>query len=162
MPNLQTRMLSKIDTLENWTSNNPILLNKEFGYIVNQDTKQIQLKIGDGITNFNNLPIYEFASQPKQCGVIGSATGTSAVNFENIYDELYVKIIYNTSYTSQFYLIKNCLSSTKKYYVEGWYTSYFNSGKVRIMATNTSIQIAEATLNGSNVADNCTIIVYGK
>ena len=162
MPNLQTRMLSKIDTLENWTSNNPILLNKEFGYIVNQDTKQIQLKIGDGITNFNNLPIYEFVVQPKQWVVIGSATGTSAVNFENIYDELYVEIIYNTSYTSHFYLIKNCLSSTEKYYIAGWYTSLFENGKVRIMATDTSIQIAEAILNRSNVTDNCTIVVYGK
>ena len=93
---------------------------------------------------------------------IGSATGTSAVNFENIYDELYVEIIYNASYTSQFYLIKNCLSSTNKYYVEGWSGSLFDSGKVRIMATDTSIQIAEAILNRSNVTDNCTIVVYGK
>ena len=162
MPNLQTRMLSKIDTLENWTSNNPILLNKEFGYIVNQDTKQIQLTIGDGIINFNNLPIYEFVVQLKQWVAIGSATGTSAVNFENIYDELYVEIIYNASYTSHFYLIKNCLSSTKKYYIEGWYTSLLENGKVRIMATDTSIQIAEAISNGNNVINNCTITVYGK
>ena len=34
----------------------PMLLNKEFGYIVNQDTKQIQLKIGDGITAVAALP----------------------------------------------------------------------------------------------------------
>lgn len=161
MPNLQTRMLSKIDTLENWTSNNPILLNKEFGYIVNQDTKQIQLKIGDGITNFNNLPIYEFASQPKQWILVGEGSGSNRITFDNNYDELYVEIQYYGTST-YFYFPKTVLSDSDKYWLNGWYASSSINGYVYIIATNTSIRLYEGIINGNDVIDILKVKVYAR
>lgn len=43
------------DTLENWTSNNPVLRKGEPAVVRDGENGQ-WLKIGDGITSFNNLP----------------------------------------------------------------------------------------------------------
>jgi hypothetical protein len=52
--NIQTRR----DTAANWTTNNPILLDGEFGY--EKDTGKI--KIGDGVTSWNSLIYSDFTS----------------------------------------------------------------------------------------------------
>lgn len=54
MPTLNTRIQQKIDTEENYTSRNPILLKNEIVYVETADG--IKMKKGDGSSNFNTLP----------------------------------------------------------------------------------------------------------
>ena len=49
---LETRSLQKKDTALNWATNNPVLLNGEYG--IETDTRK--QKVGDGVTEWNNLP----------------------------------------------------------------------------------------------------------
>ena len=51
---INVRIVHKNDTYENWTKNNPVLLNSEIGY----DSTNKKIKIGDGITEWNLLPYY--------------------------------------------------------------------------------------------------------
>ena len=43
------------DSAENWESENPVLLDGEFG-VVTDGTETEWLKVGDGVTSWNNLP----------------------------------------------------------------------------------------------------------
>jgi len=52
---IDVKIVHKNDTYENWTKNNPVLLNSEIGY----DTTNKKIKIGDGATNWNSLPYYD-------------------------------------------------------------------------------------------------------
>lgn len=45
------------DTAANWTANNPILAQGEYGLETdNLGTNNVQYKIGDGVTNWASLP----------------------------------------------------------------------------------------------------------
>ena len=51
---LNTRIKNKYDTEENWTTNNPVLLQGEIAYsIINGKRK---CKVGDGETHYTQLP----------------------------------------------------------------------------------------------------------
>ncbi len=50
-----TRIKNKRDTNENWSNNNPVLLNGEV-IIVDMSNNEILLKVGNGIDNYNSLP----------------------------------------------------------------------------------------------------------
>lgn len=51
---LNARIIHKRDTAENWSANNPVLLNGEF-VIVDTDDGKTRLKIGDGTNDYNSL-----------------------------------------------------------------------------------------------------------
>ena len=60
--NLNTRIKLKYDTLDNWTSNNPVLLEGEAAIVeVNENTNNIRnapttmVKVGDGESSFSSL-----------------------------------------------------------------------------------------------------------
>lgn len=53
---IKTRIQCKIDTAENWKTNNPVLLVGELG--VESDTKLI--KVGDGTTSWTSLPYLQY------------------------------------------------------------------------------------------------------
>lgn len=55
MVQLQTKLLQRRDTLNNWINNNPILLDGELGFI-SINGEYTQMVIGDGKRSFNNLP----------------------------------------------------------------------------------------------------------
>lgn len=46
----------RVDTSSNWAAANPILADRELGWI-NDGTSVLKVKMGDGITHFNDLPI---------------------------------------------------------------------------------------------------------
>ena len=48
---LKTTIMHRTDTSVNWTSKNPILYKGEIGY----DTTEKKIKIGDGISTWDNL-----------------------------------------------------------------------------------------------------------
>lgn len=50
---MKSRIKQRSDTLQNWTTNNPILLSGELA-VVDCGT-QIRFKIGDGVKTFNDL-----------------------------------------------------------------------------------------------------------
>lgn len=52
---MAVNMQQKRDTALNWSTNNPVLLSGQFGY----DITSKQIKIGDGVTNWNNLPFVQ-------------------------------------------------------------------------------------------------------
>ena len=60
------RILLRRDTLANWQTNNPVLLSGEPGYV----TDNGKLKVGDGITPWNQLDYYYGATGPN--GATGS------------------------------------------------------------------------------------------
>ena len=51
---LEVRIKHKVDTHENWTSKNPVLLNGELIFVDTTDGRK--QKIGDGVTAYINLP----------------------------------------------------------------------------------------------------------
>lgn len=65
-----TRLITRHDTAANWTSNNPILAAGEFAWEF--DNKN--LKIGDGINTWKNLPYFTGTSSHFQFITSGSAT----------------------------------------------------------------------------------------
>lgn len=53
-----TRISHKIDTEENWKTNNPILLKGEL-IIVIDESNTVHLKIGNGMSHYSELPFIE-------------------------------------------------------------------------------------------------------
>lgn len=53
-----TRISHKIDTEENWKTNNPILLKGEL-IIVIDESNTVHLKIGNGTNHYLELPFIE-------------------------------------------------------------------------------------------------------
>lgn len=54
------RILLRRDTRENWNNNNPVLYNGEIGVILEDPISgHSTIKIGDGITPWNNLPEFQ-------------------------------------------------------------------------------------------------------
>lgn len=53
---INSRLQNKIDTTENWESNNPVLLNGEIG--LEKSAEGIKIKVGDGVTQWNSLEYY--------------------------------------------------------------------------------------------------------
>ena len=53
-----TRIKNKIDTHQNWSTNNPILLAGEVVIVTEVDGNQedVRIKVGNGVNNFNSLP----------------------------------------------------------------------------------------------------------
>lgn len=51
-----TRISHKIDTEENWKTNNPILLKGEL-IIVIDESNTVHLKIGNGTSHYSELPL---------------------------------------------------------------------------------------------------------
>lgn len=75
----KARLINKIDTYENWTTNNPVLLKGEIAIVdvpasteVVQQEPAVLMKIGDGTKQFNDLPwisaksadVYSWALSP--------------------------------------------------------------------------------------------------
>ena len=46
----------RVDTPSNWAAANPILADRELGWI-NDSTSVLKVKMGDGVTHFNDLPV---------------------------------------------------------------------------------------------------------
>lgn len=55
---LDTRIRFKIDLDENWTSNNPVLLEGEMAIVTYLDSNRVGLKFGDGSTPYNQLAFF--------------------------------------------------------------------------------------------------------
>lgn len=53
---INSRLQNKIDTTENWESNNPVLLDGEIGF--EKSSEGIKIKVGDGVTQWNSLEYY--------------------------------------------------------------------------------------------------------
>lgn len=84
----QTRLLVASDTTANWTKNNPVLMRGEFGAEYPSiealgDTNQAKLKIGDGQTEWNNLPYLMLS--PKEIDTL--LKGLTNYNFSASTDE---------------------------------------------------------------------------
>lgn len=58
MTTLNTRIRMKRDTNKNWTSANPVLMNGEI-IIVDTDSGEARIKIGDGKKAYGSLPFYD-------------------------------------------------------------------------------------------------------
>lgn len=105
---LKTRIRLKYDTLQNWTTNNPVLLAGEVAVVaipansettVQQVTKPaIVFKVGDGTTAFNSLPyasglaadVYAWAKAANKpsytASEVGAATAADITNAINALD----------------------------------------------------------------------------
>ena len=105
---LKTRIRLKYDTLQNWTTNNPVLLAGEIAVVaiptgsettVQQVTKPaIVFKVGDGTTAFNTLPyasglaadVYAWAKAATKpsytASEVGAATAADITNAINALD----------------------------------------------------------------------------
>lgn len=55
-----TRIKMKRDTSSNWTNNNPVILNGEM-ILIDTDSGELRLKIGDGVKTYTQLPFNDEA-----------------------------------------------------------------------------------------------------
>lgn len=68
----KARLINKIDTYENWNTNNPVLLKGEIAIVDVPEEPAVLMKIGDGTKQFNDLPwisaksadVYSWALSP--------------------------------------------------------------------------------------------------
>lgn len=76
MPNveLNARIKHKRDSEDNWSANNPILLNGEIGIVDREQESDIRFKIGDGVSTYNNL---EFINPGVPSGAIILYSGST-------------------------------------------------------------------------------------
>lgn len=95
---INARIQCKIDTAENWKTNNPVLLVGELG--VESDTKLI--KVGDGTTSWTSLPYLQYlplsGGQLTGALKIAKGTGNGIQNYDGTpllyidnYDDLYIR-----------------------------------------------------------------------
>lgn len=95
---INARIQCKIDTAENWKTNNPVLLVGELG--VESDTKLI--KVGDGTTSWTSLPYLQYLplSGGQLTGALRIAKGTgngiqdydgNPMLYIDNYDDLYIR-----------------------------------------------------------------------
>ncbi len=95
---INARIQCKIDTAENWKTNNPVLLVGELG--VESDTKLI--KVGDGTTSWTSLPYLQYLplSGGTMTGALKIAKGTgngiqdydgNPMLYIDNYDDLYIR-----------------------------------------------------------------------
>lgn len=95
---INARIQCKIDTAENWKTNNPVLLVGELG--VESDTKLI--KVGDGTTSWTSLPYLQYLplSGGAMTGALKIAKGTgngikdydgNPMLYIDNYDDLYIR-----------------------------------------------------------------------
>lgn len=73
------RVSNKIDSLENWENNNPVLLEGEIIIINSPDGQKI--KIGNGTNNFKDLPLYNIDILNKFKQIDWSESSEDSVNF---------------------------------------------------------------------------------
>ena len=66
----QVRLRNKIDTIANWIQNDPVLLDGELAFSVENNGETIRLKVGNGVSRFSQLPYIG-------TGASVSPTGTS-------------------------------------------------------------------------------------
>lgn len=85
---INARIQCKIDTAENWKTNNPVLLVGELG--VESDTKLI--KVGDGTTSWTSLPYLQYL--PLSGGQITGALKISKGSNSGIQDYLGLNLLY--------------------------------------------------------------------
>lgn len=57
MKNLQTRIVMRNDTLDNWRSSNPVLMAGEWGIAIDSRTGKSVVKVGDGVHHWNDLSL---------------------------------------------------------------------------------------------------------
>lgn len=88
MITINGKLFVKVDTGANWTSNNPVLENKQQGF----DSTARAFKIGDGSTAWNSLPYY-YNNAILLPSIVSIPAGTT-INVDT-----YVHISY-TSYTA--------------------------------------------------------------
>lgn len=70
---LNARIMNKRDSEENWSANNPVLLNGEV-IIIDIGNNQCRMKVGNGASTYNELPFMDESTS--------SETGSTSLNYE--------------------------------------------------------------------------------
>ena len=91
----QIRIQQKVDTQENWKNNNPVLFDKEIGY----ERETGKYKIGDGETEWNNLPYHSIGNQ-----------GVTIEQFNTKVDKIEGKQLSTNDFTNEY---KNKVDNTE-------------------------------------------------
>lgn len=72
---INVKLKQRIDTENNWSSKNPVLLKGEQGLVEGSS----KYKIGDGTTDWNSLPYYQGMSSTEKTKLDGIESGATAV-----------------------------------------------------------------------------------
>lgn len=86
------RFKTRSDYLENWQSQNPILLQGEPSYVIDGKSGQ-NLKYGDGVTPWNNLPYLSEGGTDEEYELIETVSVTEEAVVQRTYDKYYKKIL---------------------------------------------------------------------
>jgi hypothetical protein len=92
---LAYRIVLRQDTLENWNTNNPILLSGEFGYVTDLN----QLKIGNGSSEWKDLDYFKpgptgatGASGVISSGYSPATAGATGITGQFLFDSNYIYV----------------------------------------------------------------------
>ncbi len=77
--NINVRIKQKIDTENNWSKNNPVLLKGEKGLIEGTG----KYKIGDGTSKWSDLPLYEGMTASDRSKLNSIASGATKVTVDS-------------------------------------------------------------------------------
>jgi hypothetical protein len=74
---VHSTILERLDTTESWEYTNPILANREQGYEVDIYENPVGMKIGDGVTHWDDLPYWftTAGSTPPVPPIVRNITG---------------------------------------------------------------------------------------
>lgn len=115
-----TRIVLRNDNSTAWATANSILLKGEIGIEINGVGSQPKMKIGDGVTTWNNLPYF------------GSGGENHVLQLNAVENESHVITIQNKVITDSIVPIKGDIAIVKTYIGENKesYTSYVYNGSV--------------------------------
>lgn len=93
---------------------------------------------------------------------VDSKTGTTAIPLPSEFEELFIMVKLYT-YNVQFPMVipRAVLSTNALGFRAGYYATGSN-GYVEVVATTSSVYLANAQASGSDVKNNCTVTVYCK
>ena len=126
----KVKVLSRVDTKENWETINPELLDKEIGY----ERETGRYKIGDGINYWNDLPYCNLFEDLISTTLFTSNWNSNIYSFEDIYPA--------EKYDIEIFLNGDLITiEQKEAYADAQIVGSFNNNSIKALDTIPAIDI---------------------
>ena len=121
------------------------------------DNLNYQVELGSTATTYTSHKNFDNTWK-----YLGQTTGNTSIDFPIEYSEIYAEAILNNDALRcfSFTLISSRLTSSAKYYNEGFYVNNSLFGFARIMATNTAGSLNSGQLSGTDVTSSSVTTWY--
>ena len=92
--------------------------------------------------------------------LLGSTSGTTALNLPDEFLELYIEVDVTQGVHIPFYIIKETLENEGKNFSSGWWQTGTTGGRASIKVSNTQYKLNSSYVNGDNTSSSSTTTIY--